>query len=103
MVSVEVERGGSPIAPGTQDLPVDGGGLGGESLGPLLHPELPDVLELRLLLRHDKQQIRQLRSVRLVVLVSETVMAHRKGSDLPGGGVTQQLMNWSKGIFLLRI
>ncbi len=57
MVCVEIERGWSPIAPGTQDLPVDGGGLGGEPLGPLLHPELPDVLELGLLFRHDKQQI----------------------------------------------
>ena len=57
MVSVKVERGGTSIAPGTQNLPVDGGGLSGEPLGPLFHPKLPDVLEIRLLLRHCKQQV----------------------------------------------
>ena len=57
MVSVKVERGGTSIAPGTQNLPVDGGGLSREPLGPLFHPKLPDVLEIRLLLRHCKQQV----------------------------------------------
>ena len=57
VVSVKIEGGGASIAPGTQNLPVDGGGLGGKPLGPLFHPELPDVLEMRLLLRHCEQQV----------------------------------------------
>ena len=91
VVSVKIERGGSSIAAGSQHLPVDGGGLSREPLCPLFHPELPDVLEMRLLLRHCEQQVWELRSVSLVAFVSETRMAHWEGSDLPGG-VTQQLM-----------
>ena len=57
VVSVKVEGGGASIAAGSQNLPVDGGGLSREPLCPLLHPELPDILEMRLLLWHCEQQV----------------------------------------------